>query len=142
MSTDIKETYSVIWKRFIDYVLPVKTANITVKNSVITITLIFLFDLPLLLFSYLLSPYPALKNETNEYILPYFCCMIIITSLAGVVFSVILIKVSSEKIRFIPCNTHRNHPISATLVFYLLAILFITIMLKHAPFLLYMLLPS
>lgn len=138
MSTDIKETYSVIWKQFIDCVLPVKTANITVKNSVITISLIFLFDLPLLLFSYLLFPYPAL----NEYILPYFCCMIIITSLAGVVFSVILIKVSSEKIRFIPCNTHRNHPISATLVFYLLAILFITIMLKYAPFLLYMLLPS
>lgn len=66
---NIKETYSVIWKWFIDHVLPAKTVNITVKSSVITVMLIFLFALPLLLFSYLLFPYSTVKNETEEHIL-------------------------------------------------------------------------
>lgn len=139
---NIKETYSVIWKWFIDHVLPAKTVNITVKSSVITVMLIFLFALPLLLFSYLLFPYSTVKNETEEHILFYFQGMLIITSLAGVIFSAILIKVSSEKIRFIPCDIHKNNPAGATLVFYLLAMFFITVMLKYAPPLLYMLLPS
>ncbi|HGB0710410.1 TPA: hypothetical protein ACIT4J_003793 [Salmonella enterica subsp. enterica serovar Typhimurium] len=139
---DIKETYSVIWKWFVDHVLPAKTVNITVKSSVITVMLIFLFALPLLLFSYLLFPYSTLKNDTEEHILLYFWGMLIITGLVGVVFSVILIKVSSEKIRFIPCDIHRNRPAGATLVFYLLAMFFITVMLKYVPPLLYMLLPS
>ncbi|EDV3836371.1 hypothetical protein CSM73_001918 [Salmonella enterica subsp. diarizonae] len=139
---NIKETYSVIWKWFIDHVLPAKTVNITVKSSVMTVMLIFLFALPLLLFSYLLFPYPTLKNETEEHILFYFWGMLIITSLVGVVFSVILIKVSTEKIRFIPCDIHRNNLAGATLVFYLPGILFITVMLKYVPPLLYMLLPS
>lgn len=139
---NIKETYSVIWKWFIDHVLPAKTVNITVKSSVITIMLIFLFALPLLLFSYLLFPYSTVKNETEENILFYFQGLLIITSLAGVIFSVILMKVSSEKIRFIPCDIHRDNPAGATLVFYLLAMIFITVMLKCIPPLLYMLLPS
>ncbi|EJQ8147189.1 hypothetical protein N8J30_003459 [Salmonella enterica subsp. enterica serovar Newport] len=139
---NIKETYSVIWKWFIDHVLPAKTVNITAKSSVITVMLIFLFALPLLLFSYLLFPYSTVKNETEEHILFYFLGMLIITSLAGVIFSAILIKVSSEKIRFIPCDIHKNNPAGATLVFYLLAMLFITVMLKYVPPLLYMLLPS
>lgn len=139
---NIKETYSVIWKWFIDHVLPAKTVNITVKSSVITVMLIFLFALPLLLFSYLLFPYSTVKNETEEHILFYFQGMLIITSLAGVIFSAILIKVSSEKIRLIPCDIHKNNPAGATLVFYLLSMLFITFMLKYAPPLLYMLLPS
>lgn len=140
--TAIKETYSVIWKWFIDHVLPAKTVNVTVKSSVITVMLIFLFALPLLLFSYLLFPYSTVKNETDEHILFYFQGLLIITSLAGVVFSVILMKVSSEKIRFIPCDIHRDNPAGATLVFYLLAMIFITVMLKCIPPLLYMLLPS
>ncbi|EBX2707067.1 hypothetical protein DRL16_22095 [Salmonella enterica subsp. enterica serovar Bredeney] len=140
--TAIKETYSVIWKWFIDHVLPAKTVNITVKSSVITVMLIFLFALPLLLFSYLLFPYSTVKNETDEHILFYFQGLLIITSLVGVVFSVILMKVSSEKIRFIPCNIHRDNPAGATLVFYLLAMLFITVMLKYVPDLLYSLLPA
>lgn len=139
---NIKETYSVIWKWFIDHVLPAKTVNITVKSSVITVMLIFLFALPLLLFSYLLFPYSTVKNETEEHILFYFLGMLIITSLAGVIFSVILIKVSSEKIRLIPCDIHKNNPAGATLVFYLLAMLFITVMLKYVPDLLYSLLPA
>ncbi|EBX8423422.1 hypothetical protein CHK60_22725 [Salmonella enterica subsp. enterica serovar Stanley] len=139
---NIKETYSVIWKWFIDHVLPAKTVNITVKSSFITVMLIFLFALPLLLFSYLLFPYSTVKNETEEHILFYFWGMLIITSLAGVIFSAILIKVSSEKIRLIPCNIHRDNPAGATLVFYFLSMLFITVMLKYAPPLLYMLLPS
>lgn len=85
---NIKETYSVIWKWFIDHVLPAKTVNITVKSSVITVMLIFLFALPLLLFSYLLFPYSTVKNETEEHILFYFQGLLIITSLVGVVFSV------------------------------------------------------
>ncbi|HAG0017433.1 TPA: hypothetical protein G8O67_004815 [Salmonella enterica] len=139
---NIKETYSVIWKWFIDHVLPAKTVNITVKSSVITVMLIFLFALPLLLFSYLLFPYSTVKNETEEHILFYFQGLLIITSLAGVIFSVILMKMSSEKIRFIPCDIHRDNPAGATLVFYLLAMIFITVMLKCIPPLLYMLLPS
>lgn len=139
---NIKETYSVLWKWFIDHVLPAKTVNITVKSSVITVMLIFLFALPLLLFSYLLFPYSTVKNETDEHILFYFWGLLIITSLAGVIFSVILIKVSSEKIRFIPCDIHKNNPTGATLVFYLLGILFITFMLKYVPDLLYRLLPA
>lgn len=139
---NIKETYSVIWKWFIDHVLPAKTVNITVKSSVITVMLIFLFALPLLLFSYLLFPYSTVKNKTEEHILFYFWGMLIITSLAGVIFSAILIKVSSEKIRFIPCDIHRDNPAGATLVFYLLAMLFITVMLKYVPDFLYSLLPA
>lgn len=139
---NIKETYSVLWKWFIDHVLPAKTVNVTVKSSVITVMLIFLFALPLLLFSYLLFPYSTVKNETEEHILFYFQGLLIITSLAGVVFSVILMKVSSEKIRFIPCDIHRDNPAGATLVFYLLSMIFITVMLKCIPPLLYMFLPS
>lgn len=139
---NIKETYSVIWKWFIDHVLPAKTVNITVKSSVITVMLIFLFALPLLLFSYLLFPYSTVKNETEKHILFYFQGLLIITSLAGVIFSVILIKMSSEKIRLIPCDIHKNNPAGATLVFYLLAMLFITVMLKYVPDLLYRLLSA
>lgn len=119
------KTYSSCWAQFIDYIYLVENKKLSAKEFFILLIYQSLFSLPLLAFVfYLLYPLPD-NNELSEQTLFYVCISMIAFSFGSSALSANIIKFSSEKITAIPSDNYKRYHFIATIVFYVIGILFI-----------------
>lgn len=119
--------YSSCWERFIDYIYLVENKRLSGKEFFILLIYQSLFSLPLLAFVfYLLYPLPD-NNELSEQTLFYVCISMIAFAFGSSAFSANIIKFSSQKIAVIPSDNYKKHPFIATIVFYVIGVLFILV---------------
>ncbi|EEA8681021.1 hypothetical protein AH845_004308 [Salmonella enterica subsp. enterica] len=117
--------YSSCWERFIDYIYLVENKKLSGKEFFILLIYRALFSTPLLVFVFfLLHPLPD-SNELSEQTLFYGCISMIAFTFGSSAFSANIIKFSSEKIPPLPSNIYKKHPFIATVVFYVIGVLFI-----------------
>lgn len=119
--------YSSCRERFIDYIYLVENKKLSAKEFFILLIYQSLFSLPLLAFVfYLLYPLPD-NNELSEQTLFYVCISMIAFAFGSSAFSANIIKFSSQKIAVIPSDNYKKHPFIATIVFYVIGVLFILV---------------
>lgn len=119
--------YSSCWERFIDYIYLVENKKLSGKEFFILLIYQSLFSSPFLAFVFfLLYPLPG-NNELSEQTLFYVCISMIAFAFGSSAFSANIIKFSSQKIAVIPSDDYKKHPFIATIVFYVIGVLFILV---------------
>ncbi|EEK7813330.1 hypothetical protein G3151_004456 [Salmonella enterica subsp. enterica serovar Montevideo] len=123
--TSFIKLYSSCWERFIDYIYLVENKKLSGKEFFILLIYQALFSAPLLVFVFfLLHPLPD-NNELSEQTLFYGCISMIAFTFGSSAFSANIIKFSSERIPALPSDIYKKHPFKATIVFYIIGVLFI-----------------
>ncbi|ECG6807110.1 TPA: hypothetical protein ACWV4W_005455 [Salmonella enterica subsp. enterica serovar Muenchen] len=133
---NIIKIYSLIWSKTIDYINLFDSRKLSNKEIIISMIWKILYSLPLIPYViFLINPFPT-HNEFGEHTLLAIGGAVLVMSISGVLFSSAIIKISSERISFIPSEAYKEHPFVATLVFYALGILFIFVFTEYlAPLL-------
>lgn len=117
--------YSSCWQRFIDYIYLVENKKLSGKEFFMLLIYLSLFSIPLLVFVFfLLHPLPD-NNELSEQTLFYGCISMIAFTFGSSAFSANIIKFSSEKIPALPSDIYKKYPFIATVIFYVIGVLFI-----------------
>ncbi|ELE9460864.1 hypothetical protein RBV54_004581 [Salmonella enterica] len=133
---NIIKIYSLIWSKTIDYINLFDSRKLSNKEIIISMIWKILYSLPLIPYViFLINPFPT-HNEFGEHTLLAIGGAVLVMSISGVLFSSAIIKISSERISFIPSEAYKEHLFVATLVFYALGILFIFVFTEYlAPLL-------
>lgn len=114
--------HSMFWKWLIGDADP--RVKIPLIKSVILVSFLFLAYIPLFIFTYLLLYQEAISYELSFNEVCAFVLVILLISTHSANLGLKSLALLSTKIKFIP---YYDRPIRATIIFYLLTMLFITL---------------
>ncbi|MGC6233543.1 hypothetical protein VU677_22690 [Hafnia paralvei] len=118
----LSNRYSIFWKWFIGDTDP--RVKIPLIKSVILVGVLFLIYIPLFILTYLFFYQEAIPYELSFKEVCVFGLLILLISTQCANIGLKSLALLSTKIKFIP---YYDRPIRATIIFYLLTMLFITL---------------